>query len=237
MPNPKGDSMVTKKSNFRTQGKIIGAITILVCLLLLSGTAYATAIYDNLSSTYSGYDDLTGWGPPLYDSFSVGANGFKLLDVQLMLRGTPSTGSLSVAIYSDSSTSPGTLLFTIGTLSDNDLPSSFAVVDFLLASPYGLTANTRYWLVLDSNDNSTAEWSWSSDQTALGVSGEYFGSLDENGVYSNSITYIDPVSKEEVQGGPYQMRLSDTPLPPSLLLLGSGLAGLGLLRFRKRFKA
>jgi hypothetical protein len=220
-----------KKLNLISRMKLKETLTLLACLFFLASVANATVIYDNLGSTYDGYDNLTGWidnnnrvlSPPLYDSFSVGANGFNLLDVQLMLRGTPSTGSLSVAIYNDSSTSPGMLLFTIGTLSDIDLPLQWSTVDFLLASPYALAANTRYWIVLNSDNNSTAEWSWSSDQYAIGVANEFHG--HRTWVYENS------------DGGPYQMRLSDTPLPPSLLLLGSGLAGLGLLRFRKRFKA
>jgi hypothetical protein len=262
MPNPAGDSMVMEKLNLRKRGKIIEAITLLVCLLLLSGTAYATAIYDNLTPTYGGYgyDPLNGWeyyladgsvgrvvSPSLFDSFTVGPNDFNLLDVKLMLKTTSSgsSGSFSVSIYNNDSSDPsnpkpGSLLTTIKTMSDSKLLSSFAIVDFLLAKHLTLNANTRYWLVLDSagDVDSTAGWSWSPyDQNDPGVINEYFGNLDRNSETGGYYISPNDTTYDGIQYGPYQMRLSDTPLPPSLLLLGSGLAGLGLLRFRKRFKA
>ncbi|MFI5331708.1 MAG: choice-of-anchor R domain-containing protein, partial [Desulfobaccales bacterium] len=121
--------------------------------------------------------------PPLFDSFSVGPvgpEGTTLLDVQLLLKSSSSSGSssgfFSVALYSDSGNhqpSPGTLLQLIGTLNDGSLTSDLSVVDFPTA--YHLDADTRYWIELSSTDGSTAEWSWSYDQSGIGVAGEYFG--------------------------------------------------------------
>jgi hypothetical protein len=225
MPNPEGESIVMKKLNLRNWCNIIRAITLLCYLLLLSGVANAALIYNNLSSTSDGVDPVTGFYSPLFNSFSVGGENFNLLDVKLLLKiGQSSSSSSSVDLYSDSSMGPGKLLTTIGSLNDNELSGTLSVVDFPLASPYTLSANTRYWLVLTSTNNSIAEWSWSADKDALGVEGEYFGngSGSDKEVYSNIY-------------GPYQMQISDIPLPPSLLLFGSGLAGIGLLRLRKRF--
>jgi hypothetical protein len=254
MPNPAGESMVMKKLNLRKQGKIIGAITLLVCLLLLSGSAKATAIYDNLNGGGDFFDNLNGakWtgldgsneviSLALFDSFSVGPDGFKLLDVKLLLTSTSeSSGSFSVAIYSNTSSGTpnltGSPLTTIGSRSDDNLPlGEFKVVDFLLAEPFDL-AQGQYWLVLDTAKNSptsSAGWGWSAyDEKDTGVIGEQYGYFDPN----TSSDYSGYHIFDTRSYGAYRMQLSSTPLPPSLLLLGSGLAGLGLLRFKKRFRA
>ncbi len=222
-----------KKLNLMKRAKLTGAITLLACLFFLAGVANALPVlYDNLGSTSDGVDPVAGWTdpngtvnlPPLFDSFFSGPMDTTLLDVQLRLRrDSSSSGSISVALYSDSGNplpSPGTIIgLPLGTIYDTSLSSDFSVVD--VPTSRHLDANTRYWIELSSTDGSSAVWSWSFDQSGIGVAGEYFG---HDGTVLPNIY------------GPYQMQVI-TPLPGAVWLFGSGLAGLGLWRGRKRFKA
>ena len=69
--------------------KLNGLIILFSCLFFLVSTPNANVLYDNLSSFNSGTDPLTltDFSPPLFDSFSTGASGFNLADVQLLLPG------------------------------------------------------------------------------------------------------------------------------------------------------
>jgi hypothetical protein len=72
--------------------------------------------------------------------------------------------------------------------------------------------------------------------------GQFLGFTSDKPFYSVTITYnlgdpyIHLIDNDNLAYG-WTLDTMQVPLPPSLLLLGSGLAGLGLLRFRKRFKA
>lgn len=208
-------------------------------ILLLSGfaaalalcaitPALATPIYNNLNSVNSGADPLSsdGGGGPLGDSFSTGNTAYSLAGVALKLvDSTPADGyNVTVELWSDNSTSPGSLLTTLGSIDDSALTTGLADYAFNLGTPYSLAANTRYWIMAYSGSGN-ARWAWSLDQSALGVAGEYFS--NSGGVFPNS-------------DGPYQMLVSDTaitttsvpePAPLALVALGS-LAGLWFSRKR-----
>lgn len=201
--------------NFRTTGAaIVGA-------LLLAGPAAATELFDNLSATSGGEDLITSFGP-LADSFST-TSAFKLSDVQLLLDGASSGGSITVNLLNDAGSTPGSVVIaTTGPLLDSFLSGSPAVIDFSLTA--SLSANTRYWIQLSSSDTSGL-WEWSTDISGLGVANEFFA--NQNGVFGNA-------------DGPYQMAVSGlvattgVPEPSTWMMLMVGAFGAGAaLRSRR----
>ena len=175
-------------------------------------------IYDNLNATPDGVDYVASFGP-LADSFSTGAATI-LVDVKLLLSGdSTSSGTTFVYLLNDASTSPGSVIAQLGSISDSSLPIMPGVIDVSSFAPIILNATTRYWIELSST-NTTAGWAFSGDTSGPGVENEFFA--NQHGVFANSI------------GEPYQMQVNTTAIPePSTLALS--IAGLGtLLGFRRR---
>jgi hypothetical protein len=182
------------------------------------GSARADTLYNNLGATGTGADPVgSDWGP-LADSFSTGSSPFDFTSLTVILSGTPSSGTTTAYLLSDSSTNPGSILETIGTFDEASLTSGPGL--FTLNTSYVLSPDTRYWIELTSDDNN-ANWQWSLDTSGPGVAGEFVGSFQGSGswqVFSSA-------------NGPYQMEVTGTqvsrvPEPSTLLLLVAGLAAL-----------
>jgi hypothetical protein len=199
---------------------------------LLAATATicrADVIYDNVGQTSAGGDSVNPGGlvrGPLYNSFSTGSGtGVLLTDIQLLLSTTGApVGSTSIGIYnSDGSASPpipGSLLATIGTVSDASLGGTASVWSVSLGSPLSLAAGTRYWVGLSTSNNANAQWSYASSSAGTGVAGEYLS--NNTGTFST------------VGNGPYQMTVSVAAVPePSLTvmaLVGLACSGVAIRR-------
>jgi hypothetical protein len=136
-------------------------------------------------------------------------------------------GLMTVALYADSSTSPGGLLTTIGTLSGDSLSMMPANFDFPLGSVYPLSTNQRYWIGISNTNESIAGWSVAQNNTGVGVPNEFW--------YANGMVHpnTDP---------PFQMQVNTvasesipgTPTPPTLILALVGFGGCALYWIRRR---
>src|SRR5581483_4195163 len=202
------------------------AATLAVLIFCAGIPARATVAFNNLAEPNVG--NRTAFSTPQYQSFSTPGSVFLLADVQLLLTGPGSsdTASFTVGLYADSSTSPGTLLNTLGTLTDNSVPGSgFTIEDFSF-SPISLSANTRYWIGISSSNGSLAEWSLGFGPTAgdVGVAGEF---TDDSGSVSSTAF---PGSHTLA----FQMQVMDGPATPEPSTIVLGLSGLVLLAAWKR---
>ena len=161
------------------------SVKAVVCAVLMScclvPAASAEVLFDNLGYPSVGADGDLAHGP-LYASFStVGSN--TLTDVSLLIGAdNPNDGgTFTIDLYSDSSTSPGSLLTALGTFDDSQLSSSLAV--FSDSVSYSLSADTRYWIGISSSDGSVY-WSYEVDDLGIGVAGEFYD--NQGGVAPNS---------------------------------------------------
>jgi hypothetical protein len=154
-------------------------------VLSLASTVHAGILYDNLSVGTGGTGSIATTGPDA-DSFSTGASPVTLSQVSLLLSAATPTdgGSFSVYLLHNNSNTPGSVITTLGTVSDSSLTTSLGVVS--LSTTYLLAANTRYWIEL-TGASTSAVWSYASTNTGTNVSGEYnyfSGTSYPNSVYT-----------------------------------------------------
>lgn len=196
------------------------ALLAVAALLTMAAPAAqaATTIYDNLGASQDGADPVQSYGP-LANSFNTGANAGLLSGVSVLLKSGSNelVGNLLVKLLADSGTSPGAELLTLGSLSSASVSTAgFASYSFTPATAFNLAANTTYWVEVLTTSPLDIEWSWSTDLTSLGVSGQASYSK-ELGVLPNSAA------------GPYQMAVSVTAVPEpasaALVLVGVALIG------------
>jgi hypothetical protein len=189
--------------------------------------------FNNLSASSDGADTVV-LAAPLGDSFSTGANPFNLTSVTVELETgslqalvpdaiSSPDGSVTMTLLSNAAgTAPGTVLDTIGTLSDSSVTSTLADYTFTLSSPYTLAPDTTYWIELTSDNGSIIFWSYSFDTSGPGVGDQY---------------YIDVLGVEPNWDGPYQMAVNgnsaQVPEPGMLLMLAAGIGAILLLKSRR----
>jgi hypothetical protein len=203
-------------------------IVIVVFLGLAAiGPARAAVIFANLTDSSIGNRGLATTAQ--YQSFSNVTAGMFLTDIELLLSGNNTDAhTFSVDLYADSSTSPGTLLDHIASMSDSSLTASCACVYDFPTAAFALSANTRYWIGLSTSNGATVNWQiegpFQGHPGDIGVTGEF---TDDTGVVSSD------------NGEAFQMQVTvgaggaSVPEPATFLLGGAGLLGLAFLRRRQ----
>lgn len=125
------------------------------------------------------------------DTFTAGATG-RLTKVELNVKeGTSPTQHMIVAIYSDSSGAPGTLLATSSILS-SDITSSYDYVTARFIEAPQVSSTSTYWVVAYMQMGGSGDWNWSSTTstaTAL-TSANSGGSWSATSYSLNLKTYV-----------------------------------------------
>ena len=152
--------------------------TLVLSAAALAGLAMSPAakaddvLFDNLAAPVKNSASVDH---PLFDSFSTGAGSETLSGLTLLLDANIPTGSSSVTVqlFANATTgnNPGTALATLASISESSLTTSLADFTVSLSATPLLTANTRYWIGLDSPLGSSIQWGFASNdsgRTCLG---------------------------------------------------------------------
>ena len=206
-------------------------VVAVACLITSSSPARAEVVFGNLGATGSGAlgGTNTDYGPgdvgelALAQGFNTGTSS--LLNIQSVTVGlfSGTSANLSVSIYSDSSGSPGSLLFG----SQPALVGNTGIYTFSFSGAPSLLASTSYWVVPEG----PASWYLNAlDTTPAGLnsSGYSYTGTKRN---QPSVGWTTPSPNLST----YSVSVVAVPEPPALVLAGIAVSAaiLGIGRRRK----
>lgn len=118
-----------------------------------------------ITSTTGAADQSVGLVTWIGQKFTAGATG-NLTKIDIRIKNTASgTGPLIVAIYSDNSGSPGTLL-AISSVPNSSITSSYQYLSPRYIEAPTVTSGTAYWIVAYIQSDGSNSYAWSSTTSA-----------------------------------------------------------------------
>ena len=143
-------------------------LALFLCVAGLGVTVRAQVIiFDNLSLTNSGNRTINGLTSPTGQEFLTDSTNLYIQSITL--RGTPATSATTrIRIFTTSASHPGTdfgLTFTLSSVNSVGIPT----FTFSPITGASLSANTLYWVVLDTSSVSdTASWQYTASNAGTG---------------------------------------------------------------------
>jgi hypothetical protein len=225
--------MTTLPKTLNSSNRFLKTAALSCLALLISSEMGAATLTSNLSVASAGTEAASGdtW---LATSFTTDASSYSLGSVTLALADlTSSSVTASLALYTDDGLDePGT---AIGTLTTSSAYSSSLSDITFTGSNLGLSADTRYWVVLSSTSGEL-DWSYAANDSGTGTG--FTDSYAES--YDAGSTWYTYASNQNVGVYPLQMDVeaaaisSATPEPATApLLLMSGLIAACCRKLRK----
>lgn len=87
----------------------------------------------------------------------------RLSKIALKLKKTGSPPNLTVRILTDNSGKPSKTVLTTGTLYANLVTTQYGFVEIAFSNPPTLSANTTYWIMVDTTSDPSNYWAWQGD--------------------------------------------------------------------------